>query len=884
MNFLSLFILSFVLLFNSLYGQSPPSDFKLEATTGGIAPWSTSESITILADGQAEFVRIQGSPPQILRDTAFIISAANVQQIWQAVQNNNFFSLNNNYQDDSIRNGSIALLTITANGTAKQVRVKNIKQESIQDIISLINSNVPSDFNLDYTPPEKFNIVPTDPCGESLGFSNNLSKKNLPEQFLNKTESNYRSAASLNEVQFPHGGVEIGCEMSLMDAVAAGAASLSSKGEYFGDGISITGDNTNPRPPCNTLKLKLNLEFYGPCDNDANELKIVSDIYKKWNGLTTSDGKKIEMDIGVLSHPNAATPPGTPGFSNIKLECGKGRSFVSGLGQPNSSKVSGGTWFPSDNGAGVFGHEAGHLIGLDDQYDDYNKQPDGNWKNSNDGSTLSNNEFVSLLDSKYPQNSKAQNTDIAKKSGLISIPRNGQENNLMGDVSKPPLQSDIDRLASMAGLIIKIEPGDILSNTDNDSQNLLVIRTESLFLNFGEKKTLNGIYTACIDNHKFAPDSGIIFNAVPSLDKWNGVLAAQYLLKLAKYIDKNKLYCGSFLEYYVQESIWRLTDNSLPLFSYYSDFDQLLKNAGIDIITELFYFPRLTSVSKDSNSKAVIPKELFIPDIQPKAIQGSIGENLSFNAEVSKPAGFNFTASSSLILNPPEGSLSSISLNGDFTPDTKGIYNISVKIDITDSVNTNTEYYPEQKAYAVIPDNFTETFEHASLERFHWDTYGDSKWEITNDDAQTGSYSVRSEKVVDGQTTTLSIPVSVTKDTLFKFALKIFTNFYSSLGFYVDSLMVDSWAGSSDWQFFEYNIEAGDHKLMWVLVNGYDNPAVAWLDNIFFPANSVVTGVNLAEQIPITFELKQNYPNPFNPKFDNLEFQNYFFRITEKGE
>ena len=37
----------------------------------------------------------------------------------------------------------------------------------------------------------------------------------MPEQFLNKTESNYRSAASLNEVQFPHGGVEKEIERGL---------------------------------------------------------------------------------------------------------------------------------------------------------------------------------------------------------------------------------------------------------------------------------------------------------------------------------------------------------------------------------------------------------------------------------------------------------------------------------------------------------------------------------------------------------------------------------------------------------------------------------------------------------------------------------------------
>ena len=131
-------------------------------------------------------------------------------------------------------------------------------------------------------------------------------------------------------VQIPHGGVEIGYEESLYDAVGNGSASLSGKGGFYGDDVSITGNyNNNFNPPDNnTIHIKLNLEFYGPCDNNANELKIVKDIYKKWNGVTTSGGKKIEMDISSLSQPGASSPPGTAGFDDIKLACGEGTSSV----------------------------------------------------------------------------------------------------------------------------------------------------------------------------------------------------------------------------------------------------------------------------------------------------------------------------------------------------------------------------------------------------------------------------------------------------------------------------------------------------------------------------------------------------------------------------
>ncbi len=81
-----------------IYSQNPPSDFKLVGSTGGAGPWSVTESITILADGTVEFTRINQAVPEILTDTTFSIGTSKVEQIWQAVQNNNFFSLRNSFR------------------------------------------------------------------------------------------------------------------------------------------------------------------------------------------------------------------------------------------------------------------------------------------------------------------------------------------------------------------------------------------------------------------------------------------------------------------------------------------------------------------------------------------------------------------------------------------------------------------------------------------------------------------------------------------------------------------------------------------------------------------------------------------------------------------
>ena len=261
MKYFILFLITYV----TIYAQNPPQDFKLVGTTGGVAPWALSETITILANGQVHFFRSQGgSSPEIFLDTTFTISTSGIQQIWQTIQTENFFSLNSDFKDDTVRGGSIALFTITANGITKQVTVKNSAQQQIQNIISSINSSVPEDYNLNYTPPEKLNIVPQDPCGINLGFSQFINKKKLSKASLDKMQVKFRSISAVKDaVQIPHGGVEIGYEESLYDAVGNGSASLSGKGGFFGDDVSITGNYYNNFiPPDNkTIHIKLNLEY-----------------------------------------------------------------------------------------------------------------------------------------------------------------------------------------------------------------------------------------------------------------------------------------------------------------------------------------------------------------------------------------------------------------------------------------------------------------------------------------------------------------------------------------------------------------------------------------------------------------------------------------------
>jgi hypothetical protein len=865
------FTLFFLVIVVAIFAQNPPQDFKLIGTTEGVAPWTESETITILANGQIHFFSSKGgSVLQILLDTNFTISSSQVQKIWQAIQSENFFSLNDNFEDDTLRDGSIALFTITANGNTKQVRVKNTSQQQIQNIISTINSNVPFNYNLYYTPPEKINIIPQDPCNSIFGSSFSIDKKNFSKGNQDKLRVKFGTINSVVvPVQIPHAGIEIGYQESLYDAVGNGTASLSSKGDYYGDDVSITGDNSqNIIPPDNTIHIKLNLEFYGPCDNNQNEFKIVKDIYKKWNGLTTSSGEKIEMEVVSLSHPGATTPPGTPGFDNIKLACGNGTSFCDKVGTANDGVV-GGTWYPSDNTSGTFGHEVGHLMGLDDQYSSFIKQPDGSWSNEQDGTIkYSASDFLNLYHSKHPGDKLSDDQNFLNNNQRSGWPKDGHENDLMGDQEKPPLQSDIDNLAEQAGLIINIKPGDMLVNTENYEQNLVINRSGDLFLKPGAKQTLNGIYAACVDHYRLAPDSARVFAVAPPLEKWNGINAAQALLKVVRYIDSLGYYCNLYDDSFAQEAIWRITDNVKP---YDTAADSLLINAGINI-NQSFDFPKMIYDKTDIISSQYIPDQLFAVDIQPKSIDTKINEKTNFTASISTPSVGYFDVSFSWLLDLPNFYLDQLVANGSnaiLTPLQRGVYPLKLDVTVKDSTGAQREILPNTTAYAIVADKYTETFEHKNLnDLFPWKTYGDVPWTITNKTAQTGSSSIQSGSIDIDQISTLEISIDMPSDSVVKFAVK--TNIsWGFLNFYIDTYFQSSYEEYNDWTFQSFNLKAGKHVLNWVYKNfsiNTDNSQGAWLDNIFFPTNSVLlTSVKSSENIPLIFKLFQNYPNPFNP-------------------
>jgi len=165
-----------------------------------------------------------------------------------------------------------------------------------------------------------------------------------------------------------------------------------------------------------TIKVIIWLELYGPCAtwNLYNEWE--QNIEEVWN----RNGNYFHVDscpvvFNVMGHVGDTTP--TPGYHRIYVPCDtsvSGDSFISHvhtpLPQPNGASGSG-CW-DNNEPNNTPAHEAGHLMGLEDEYTD--------------------------------------TTDSA--GNRVTFPNPGHENDIMATLDGQPTQEEIDQIVSNAGV------------------------------------------------------------------------------------------------------------------------------------------------------------------------------------------------------------------------------------------------------------------------------------------------------------------------------------------------------------------------------------------------------------------------------------------------
>jgi parallel beta-helix repeat protein len=158
---------------------------------------------------------------------------------------------------------------------------------------------------------------------------------------------------------------------------------------------------------------------------------------------------------------------------------------------------------------------------------------------------------------------------------------------------------------------VQARAGDIILNKAGDEQNLVVTKTTlpedvRFTIRPGERKRIEGIFTACIDAHKGAPSFDRVMDIGPNLYNWGGGYeeAAKELLRVLEVINREGLW-----EYGpAQRAIWCITDDE---FCSHEEVLPILEEAEVDPYKP-HGFPRLSDPNAGSpDSGYTVPKDQY---------------------------------------------------------------------------------------------------------------------------------------------------------------------------------------------------------------------------------------------------------------------------------
>ena len=168
-----------------------------------------------------------------------------------------------------------------------------------------------------------------------------------------------------------------------------------------------------------------------------------------------------------------------------------------------------------------------------------------------------------------------------------------------------------------------------------------------------------------------------------------------------------------------------------------------------------------------------------------------------------------------------------------------------------------------------------ETFESGDFSFLDWVHQGDLPWTITDEEAYNGQFSARSGAIDDDEVSQLIIYADTYIDSFISFAYKTSTERNKDfLAFFIDGRMMKRWSGENDWDVVRYDLPAGSHVFEWLYdknTNGVAGADCVWVDDITFPATSIITEVEAF----VSEKLNTIYPNPSHGQFT--------IALTEEG-
>ena len=149
----------------------------------------------------------------------------------------------------------------------------------------------------------------------------------------------------------------------------------------------------------------------------------------------------------------------------------------------------------------------------------------------------------------------------------------------------------------------------------------------------------------------------------------------------------------------------------------------------------------------------------------------------------------------------------------------------------SDTVNSALTLYARWEVQQAVED-MDESFEGGSLPS-GWI----GSW-IIDGNANSGSYSLKSNNISNNQEASVEVSVSAASDTEISFYRKVSSESgYDYLKFYIDGTQPSgaSWSGSVPWGEVSYPITGGEHTLKWVYAKDNsesDGSDCAWIDDV----------------------------------------------------
>lgn len=374
----------------ALAQPSYPLDFQIEAISGGFAPWTHLYMIEIRPNATATYSRMV---PEDRGDGVwtkigdFNLTTEQMDTLYDSVQTNDFFTLTN--ESSILSDGTFAEMTITADAETRMVQTENIKVERFDAIARTINNVTPAGYDLFYN--AIFSEAPS-PLFTETGVT---IETNTHTVFI-------PVAAILLSLPIL-GGLFTAFGLSLIARKTGRKSPRYSLRKVFIILILATtvfspvyAKTTVTRVQC-SITVTLHVEFWSEDDPfpitdyqaDINDWK--AEIEEVWNqdgrwrlrcpappcvvGLD-GEGCSITFTVDVEMRRENVDP--RPGYHQIKIvhdisEDMDGHISSVTLEQPNGGSGQG-TW-DTNEPANTAAHEAGHLMGEEDQYEEVSQDP-----------------------------------------------------------------------------------------------------------------------------------------------------------------------------------------------------------------------------------------------------------------------------------------------------------------------------------------------------------------------------------------------------------------------------------------------------------------------------------------------------------------------------